>query len=118
MAEFDYARSRASAERLIARFGMAGVLKRAARSGPANDPDITETDHACRLVILKSEDARAEGTLIRRADWLIYLSTAGLTIVPAETDRILANGETYSILSIRSLSPAGEVLFYEIQARR
>jgi hypothetical protein len=117
MATFDYTRSRATAERLIAKFGMAGAIRRQTNSGPAYDPTTIDTDYPCTLVVLEYDDSKIDGTLIRRTDKLIYLSTQGLSITPADSDRIIA-GEEFSIANIKPLSPAGLTLFYEIQARK
>ena len=117
MTQFDYPRARAAAERLIAKFGMPGALRRSTPSGPANAPIITDTDHACTLAVLDYEDARIDGTLIRRSDRLVYLSTAGLGVAPDQSDRIIA-GEIYVIVRLRPLSPAGVVVYYEVQVRR
>jgi hypothetical protein len=116
MARFDYARARATAERLIAKFGMAGSIQRQTNTGPAYDPTVITTDYPCTLVVLEYEDRQIDGTLIRSTDKLIYLSTEGLAITPTEADRVIAS-DTYSIVSLKPLSPAGTVLMWEIQAR-
>lgn len=117
MAQFDYARARATAERLIAKFGTAGAIRRAVTSGPDYDPDITETDYACTLVTLEYDDAKVDGTLIRKTDKLIYVSTAGLSITLTESDKVIAAGEVYAIENLKPLSPAGIVVFWEVQGR-
>jgi hypothetical protein len=118
MAGFDYARARATAERLIAKFGTAGAIRRAVTSGPNYDPEITDTDYPCTLVTLEYDDAKIDGTLIRKTDKLIYVSTAGLSITLAESDKIVAGGEVYAIENLKPLSPAGIVVFWEVQGRR
>ncbi len=118
MATFDYARSRATAERLIAKFGTTGAIRRAVTSGPAYDPEITETDYPCTLVTLEYDDAKVDGTMIRKTDKLIYVSTAGLGITLAESDKVVAAGEAYAIENLKPLSPAGIVVFWEVQGRR
>jgi hypothetical protein len=117
MATFDYARSRSTAEQLIAKFGMAGSIRRQTNTGSSYDPVTIDTDYPCTLVVLEYEDGKIDGTLIRRTDKLIYLSTQGLTITPTEADLIIAD-QTFSIANIKPLSPAGLTLFYEIQARK
>jgi hypothetical protein len=116
MTSFDYARSRATAERLIAKFGMAGAIRRKTSTGPAYDPSFTTTDYLCKLVVLNYEDSKIDGSLIRRTDKMIYLSTEGLSITPTEADSIVAE-TAYQIINIKPLSPAGTVVFWEIQAR-
>lgn len=118
MATFDYARARATAERLIAKFGTTGAIRRSVKTGPDYDPEITETDYACTLVTLEYDDAKIDGTLIRKTDKLIYVSTAGLGITLAESDRVIADGKAYAIENLKPLSPAGIVVYYEVQGRR
>lgn len=118
MAQFDYARARQTAERLIAKFGTAGAIRRTVTSGPDYDPEITDTDYACTLVTLEYDDAKVDGTLIRKTDKLIYVSTAGLSITLAESDKVVAAGEVYAIENLKPLSPAGIVVYYEVQGRR
>ena len=118
MAQFDYARSRATAERLIAKFGTTGAIRRSVTSGPDYDPEITDTDYPCTLVTLEYDDANVDGTLIRKTDKMIYVSTAGLSITLAESDKVVAAGEVYAIENLKPLSPAGIVVYYEVQGRR
>jgi hypothetical protein len=113
---FNYNRSRATAERLIKKFGMAGAVRRQTNTGPAYDPAVITTDYPCRLVVLDYDDAKIDGTLIRRSDKLIYLSTEGLAVMPTGADAIVAEA-AYQIIDIKPLSPAGVVVFWEIQAR-
>lgn len=118
MATFDYARSRATAEKLIAKFGTTGAIRRQVKSGPSYDPVITDVDYACQLVTLEYSDKDVDGTLIRNTDKLIYVSTAGLTITLEKSDKIIAAGEEYAIENLKPLSPAGIVVYYEAQGRR
>ncbi|MBN7804904.1 hypothetical protein JZX86_05935 [Agrobacterium rosae] len=118
MATFDYAEMQAVAEELIAEFGMAGTIRRSVSSGPSYDPVITDVDYACQLVVLDYEDSKVDGTLIRKTDKMIYISTAGLTITLAESDKIIADGKEYAVEKLKPLSPAGLIVFYEVQGRR
>lgn len=118
MATFDYARSRATAERLIAKFGTAGAIRRAVTSGPDYDPDITETDYLCTLVTLEYDDRDIDGTLVLSTDKKIYVSTKGLSITLEKRDSVIADGKAYAIERLKPLSPAGIVVFWEVQGRR
>lgn len=115
---FDYSEVRAVAEELIAEFGAAGVIRRSTTSGPDYDPVITDADYGCQLVTLEYSDKDVDGTLIRNTDKLIYVSTAGLTITLEKSDKIIAAGEEYAIENLKPLSPAGIVVFWEVQGRR
>lgn len=118
MASFDYAHIRATAARLIAKFGQAGAIRRTTTSGSSYDPETVTTDHACQLAVMQYTDDKIDGTLIMRGDKLVYLSTAGLSIEPSTADKVVIGGEEHAIVNVKPLSPAGLVVFYEIQARR
>lgn len=113
-----YEEMREVAEEMIAEFGTTGAIRRSVTSGPDYDPEITETDYPCTLVTLEYDDAKVDGTLIRKTDKMIYVSTAGLSIALAESDKVVAAGEVYAIENLKPLSPAGIVVFYEVQGRR
>ncbi|MCW0979408.1 hypothetical protein OK142_01185 [Agrobacterium sp. BT-220-3] len=114
MATFDYAKPRATAERLIARFGTAGAIRRTVQSGPSYDPVLTDTDYPCTLVTLEIDMSKIDGTLIQKGDRMVYVSTQGLPIEIAESDRIVIAGKEHVIKQCRPLSPAGLTVYYEL----
>lgn len=118
MAQFDYARPRATADRLIKRYGQTGAIRRTTTSGPAYDPETVTTDHPCQLAVMQYTDDKIDGTLIMRGDKLAYLSTAGLSIEPSTADNVVIGGEEHAIVNVKPLSPAGLVVFWEVQARQ
>ncbi|KRA63117.1 hypothetical protein [Rhizobium sp. Root651] len=113
-----YDEMREVAEEMIAEFGMPGAIRRSVKTGPDYDPEITETDYACTLVTMEYDDAKVDGTLIRKTDKMIYVSTAGLAITLADSDKLIAAGEVYAIENLKPLSPAGIVVYYEVHGRR
>lgn len=114
MATFDYGRSRAVAERLIARFGMTGAIRRSTQSGPSYDPVVTDTDYACQLVDMKIDLSKVDGTLILASDRMIYLSTQGLTIEVTVSDKLVIAEKEHVIKVCKPLSPAGLTVYYEL----
>jgi hypothetical protein len=118
MAGFDYVKTRATAERLIAKFGQQGQLRRILTSGPDYDPVQTSEDFACTLVDLDHTQAHIGDTLIQRGDRMVYLSTAGLSIVPALADRLVIAGVEHAIVDVQPLSPGGTAVLWQLQARR
>lgn len=118
MTKFDYIKSRATAQKLIDKFGQTGALRRVSASGPAYDPIMTTNDYTVTLVDLDYDETQLSGTLITRGDRLVYLSTAGLSIVPANGDKILIGGVEHAILDVKPLQPGGTIVFWELQARR
>lgn len=118
MAAFDYGKARATAERLIAKFGQKGILRRITSTGPDYDPVQTSEDFACSLVDLDHSQAHIGDTLIQRGDRIIYLSTEGLSIMPTLADKVLIGGVEHAIVDIQPLSPGGTVVFWQLQVRR
>ncbi|MGY5775598.1 hypothetical protein [Rhizobium sp. LEGMi135b] len=118
MAAFDYERTRATAARLIAKFGQKGTLRRITNTGPDYDPAQTGEDFDCSLVDLDQSQAHVADTLIQRGDRMVYLSTEALSITPTLADRLLIGGTEHSIVDIQPLSPGGAVVFWQLQVRR
>lgn len=118
MAAFDYDRTRATAERLIAKFGQKGSLRRISSAGPNYDPVQTNEDFACSLVDLDQSQVHVADTLVQRGDRIVYLSTDGLSITPTLADKVLIGGVEHSIVDIQPLSPGGTVVFWQLQVRR
>ncbi|SOC45758.1 hypothetical protein SAMN05892877_117147 [Rhizobium subbaraonis] len=118
MAPFDYARARSTAERLIAKFGQVGAIRRMTASGPSYDPTLTPVDYPCTLVDLDIDERTIDGTLIMRGDRMVYLSTAGLGIVPELSDKVMIGDVEHAVVSVQPLQPAGTVVMWQIIARK
>ena len=129
MTAFNYARTRATAERLIARFGQVGALRRTTSNNDPFNPGMTTADHRCTFAVLDYAKKDIDGSLIRQTDQLVYLSTAGLTISPETQDKLIVggtwqaspvklNGTVMTIVNVKPLSPAGTVLMWELQVRK
>ncbi|WP_313609340.1 hypothetical protein [Rhizobium sp.] len=114
MATFDYARARATAERLIAKFGTTGAIRRDVKTGPDYDPEITPADYPCTMVILEIDISKIDGTLIQQGDRMVYVSTKGLTIEVTVSDKLVIVGKEHVIKQCRPLSPAGLTVYYEL----
>lgn len=114
---FDYARSVATAQRLIANFGQAATLRRKTLTGTAYDPTVATTDYDCTVVVENYRYFEVDGTRILAKDKKVFLSTAGLTITPAVGDQILIESIVHQIINLMPLSPGGTVVMYELQAR-
>lgn len=118
MTSFDYAKSRAVAEKLIAKFGQTGAIRRDAKYGSDRNPTITTTDYPCKLVDLDYDETKIDGTLIKRGDRMVYMSTEGLSIVPSTSDKAVIASVAHAIVSVKPLSPGGTVVMWAVQARR
>lgn len=117
MTSFDYARATATAQRLIARFGQSATLQRITNSGTSYNPTRTPADHACTVVVLDFDDTLVDGTRIKKSDRRVIMSTAGLTIEPTTTDKLIVDGQTYAVHAVTSLNPGGTTVYWELQAR-
>lgn len=118
MTGFDYTKTRATAERLIAKFGQQGQLRRITVSGPDYDPVQTSQAFACMLVDLDHTQTHFGDTLTQRGDRMIYLSTAGLLVEPTLADRLVVGGVEHAIVDIQPLSPGGIALLWQLRVRR
>lgn len=117
---FDYARARATADRLLANFGATGAIRRETPgSGPAYNPgDPTVTDYPVTLALTSYNARQVDGTRIRAEDRKALVS-ASAAVVPTTSDLLIAaDGAILKIVDVKSISPAGTTVLYECQVRR
>ena len=62
-------------------------------------------------------DKAINGTLILSGDEQIYLSPVGVSSL-AVGDRVIFGADTYSIVRIKTIAPAGVAVVHELQVRR
>lgn len=98
MATFDYARARAMAERLIAKFGQIGSVKRMSSPDPVYGGDGTETAYTAKLVPMAYKVNEIDGTVILNGDVQLYISSVDLAITPIPGDLTDCNGKSYRII--------------------
>lgn len=118
MSAFDYSRSRATADRLIARFGQAGTLKRPTKTGSGhNQTEGVPVEEAATFVVLDYATAQIDGTRILATDKMVYLKAG--TMLPQPGDQLLeASGAPFKVVGVRPFSPAGTVVYHELRVRR
>lgn len=122
------------AEAMIAICGQTGAVRRMTASGAAHDPTLTPADdYPATLAVFDYTDKEIDGTLIQQGDRKVYLSTAGVIdaggfddgfdegfetgFTPTQADKIVIDQAEYEIVSVKPLTPAGTIFFWEIQAR-
>lgn len=110
---FNYARSRATAERLIARFGTTATLRQITNSGTEWAPTQTETDTTITVVDLEREVRDAAGTLTGQSKRTLYVSTAA-GVTPEKDDKIVIGGTEHEIAEVRTLAPGGTTVMWEV----
>lgn len=118
MTAFDYTRSQATADRLIARFGQAGKLRRQTKTGPAHNPTISTTDYDATFAVIDFTNREIDGTRVLATDKKVLLKAGGLGIFPTTEDQIVIGGVVHSIIRTATVAPAGAVVLYELQCRR
>jgi hypothetical protein len=115
---FDYGRSKATADRLIGRFGQAAALKRPNSSGPAYAPvEGTPTSYAVTVVVNDYRNAEIDGTRVQSGDKKVMMAKGSLAIEPTTSDTLVIGGKEHAIVEVRPLNPGGTVILYEVQAR-
>jgi len=131
MAGFDYAKSAATALRLIARFGAASVgapgdagyraVRRMVPGGGADyDPGTpTATDYPCTMVVVKFATDEIDGRAILADDRKVLIAPTSLAIEPEpSTDFVVIGAEALTIVPpVGRLRPAGTDVLWTLQCR-
>lgn len=124
---FDYARSVATANRLIARFGQRAAIRRGpdlSDGDSTNDlspepGDETEpTDHPCTLVVLDYTEEERASSLIAQTDRKVLIGSASLDIEPTTADALVIDGDEHQIVDVRPLAPGPVTVLWQAQVRR
>jgi hypothetical protein len=121
---FDYARSQATALRLLGSFGQA-VTRRTVTAGAyapsTGTATVTTADTTRTGAVLDYSDQSKQGeryirgNLVKGEDRQLLLDGTG----PAElTDRYVIGGTEYSVVSVSEISPAGTIVMFDIHLRR
>lgn len=117
-----YNRLETTARRLLAGYGVAATLYRAAApTGPAHNPgNATPQAIGCFVVETSAQFGtyRTEGEVLQ-GDIVGLLSTELVpTVVPAVADKLSISGVTYSFIRLEPLRPGGQTLLYQFHVRK
>ena len=120
---FDYAHARATALRLITKFGGDASLQR--QTATAYNPNtsvattagVTETVKVCVLPIAPFIIAKSQGVL-KQEDQKCYMAYSGNAGDPKQSDIITFNSVSYTVVNVSILGPSGVTVLYEMQVRR
>lgn len=118
---FDYARARATAERLLTTFGAVGAIRRQAPgSGPSYDPGSPVlTDHPATVAVTAYTAREIDGTRIRSGDRKVLVSAKGLPVEPTTSDKLVeSSGTAWTIVAVEAVRPADVTVLYRLQCRR
>jgi hypothetical protein len=121
-----YTRQIATALRLIQKKGESSTLVRRVdgAASPSDEPWLpttpTETSYTVSAVWLDAMVERPTGSTIQSGDQIVYVAASGLTVTPdAAVDTIKrATGDRWSIISVETLSPNGEVIMHTLHVRK
>lgn len=112
---FNYANSKATAERLLANFGQTVTLrKRTASGGTDWNPSHTDVDTSVIAVDLNQVDRNAPGSLAEKTTRKLLISTSA-GVEPETNDRVQISAEWHTIGMVMPLSPGGTVIMYEAE---
>lgn len=115
---FDYAKSAASALKLITKFGASSTLTKRAEGSydPATGTSsITETNYTVYAVLLnyKANETNAQGSLVTAKDRKVIMQAT--TVTPDVSDTITVNSTVYRIVEVKTLTPAGTAVLHELR---
>lgn len=118
-----YTRHRATADRLIARYGGAAALVRIVPGTPdPSQPWIPVTDEEVLTPITYVETGYEvglhDGTLIHSGDILGVMAVPAGIIPTVAVDRLRVGGADYLLLDVKPVQPGAVVLQFAFQARR
>lgn len=114
---YDYTRPKATAERLIAKFGKNAVLQQYTNRGTPYSPTRTPSNPvAIKVVDFEQLESDREGSLVGTKSRVLYISTsAGVT--PQKQDEVVLDGSTHEIVTVAALKPGDIDLMWEVMVR-
>jgi hypothetical protein len=124
----DYAQNRATADRLLAQFGALFTLVKPVNvaydptSGAmapvdGSNPTTVATDGIG--VVLHYTDSEMANTAIQQGDRKLIISVTSMSgVVPVVGDSVEVGADTFRIVSLETLAPAGTSVIYTAQIRK
>lgn len=117
-----YAEKRATADRLLTKFGRAVTLTDDEGTGSV-DPTTGEwsagatSSYAGTAVVFPAKEVRRVG-LTEGSEYIAFLSAEALGAVPRTGWTLLVGAATFQILEVESLSPAGTDVMYTLMLKK
>lgn len=117
---YDYSGLRATADRLIAKFGVEAVLHRPGGLDEATYPPVQLPGSAEPCIVVRDTYSAMEraGTLIEEGDVKLLIAVGSLSAPPTTADRLEIQGETYHLQSVEPIQPGPDVLLYQARGRK
>ena len=119
----SYEQTAARASATLARKGQDVILRQIAEGtydtdlGSVSAPAPTESTLKGVLFDFGSGLTTVRGTLIEAGDKELYLE-AKAGIVPSQRDQVIVGADTYKVLSVGEINPAGVAILYTLHLRR
>jgi hypothetical protein len=119
MAEkFDYARTVATANRLITRFGADAVVRVSVKGGDKWDPSETTTDYECQAVVVDYTARERANSSIELRDKHAFIAVAGLEDVdPTSMTSLVHDDIEYQMVTCAPLKPGDTLILFDAQVR-
>lgn len=114
MAAFDYSGLRATAERLIERFGRDATLIKLTPGSGYDPGDPSEATTAVTIVADNYGQRERDGTLVEQTDQQFYMIS---TTVPESQDVIQDGADRFTIVNAEVIKPGSTALLYVLQVR-
>lgn len=105
------------------RLGETGAIRRVTGTNDPGTPwdpsddTLTTTDYAVTLVEKEFSLRERESSLIEQGDRKVYVSTDGLTITPALSDKLVIGTDVLEIMDVERVKMSGEIMVYKLQVR-
>lgn len=117
----------ATALKLITDKGQSVTWRR--RTAGAYDPatasaTVSVVESQCQGLILDYKErnlsgvATDGGSLVQRGDRKLLLAAQGMPGIPQPEDTFVVGSDTWSVVLVKSVDPAGVALIYEVQVRK
>lgn len=118
MATFNYARLRATADRLIQQFGGAVTFKRIETSGTAWNPVGAEAQFTAFAAVVDYNVTEIDGSLVQAGDRRALVSAVDLDIEPKPGDHLERGSERWRVVRVSRIDVDGSgSVIWDLQLR-
>ena len=116
---FDYAKTAATAQRLLTKFGASTTLTR--HGEPVYDPETgtttpSDTVSGVTAAVFPVEARFVDGSMVLATDLQAYLSAVGVA-EPVPGDVLAWGSKSLTVIRAKNLGPAGVFVLYEVIVR-
>lgn len=120
MAKFNYGRIADRAHKLLERFGASVdiTITVAGEYDPETGITTSTTTYNGVGAVFDYEARDIDGTLIMSDDRRVYASVNGLPDSITTAAKLIFNGDTYNIITVKKLDPSGINVLWELQVRK